>query len=667
MTRAAHVSEVESPPRLFFRIAPDPTYLRRSRERVRDYLCQHCSSEEAVGQVVLAVDEACTNALRHSGSREDLEIRLGFDHGDLIAEVRDHGRGFDIETFDPGDVPDPFAHDGRGLYLIRSLMDGLELSAEDGLLVRMVKRAMRRPAPHLAATRGGPDDVGADTEFTPPRRRAVIEELGEAFAALDWEYRFVHGNQAALDLYGLTLDEACGRTMWEVFPGAEALPIGQSIRRAMQLGISAIEEFLSPSLGRWVECRIYPASSGVSLFARDIDERKRREFALREARLHAELVASTTARLLSAEEPQRVVEDLCRDVMSHLGCHLFFNYLVDQHGGGLVLNAYAGIEAAEASSIEYLELGVAICGCAAAQAERVVSEDILHNGDARARFVRSHGVQVYAAHPLMARGEVLGTLSFGARDRTRFTEDELALMKTVSDQVAIAIDRDRAERELRRRDAEAAAQDERGRLARDLHDSVTQALFAASLKAEAALTLCDGELSSGAAETMGQVRRLNRGALAQMRTMLLELRGDPIENVPLRQLLQNLVETAESRASVDVGLTIIGEARVPSHLHRMLYRVTQEALNNVARHSKAMHATVELRAEEGHVALVVRDDGRGFEPGPFGPAHLGLRSMRERADEAGAELLIESALGEGTRIKLDWRFGAASRTDLPGA
>ena len=357
-----------------------------------------------------------------------------------------------------------------------------------------------------------------------------------------------------------------------------------------------------------------------------------------------------------------MVDDLCRDVMTHLGCHVFFNYLVEPQAGGMVLNAYAGIDSAEAGKIATLELGVAVCGCAAAQAERIVSEDIQHNGDERARLVRSYGVQVYAAHPLMVRGEVFGTLSFGARDRTRFTEDELALMKMVADQVAIAIDRDRAERELRRREAEAAAQDERGRLARDLHDSVTQALFAASLKAEA-LTTSDEQVSTGVAETIEQVRRLNRGALAQMRTMLLELRGDRIEDVPLRQLLQNLVETAESRAAVSVSLAMAGEPRIPCDLHVMLYRVAQEALNNVARHSRASHATVELEAEDGHVALLIDDDGCGFEPGEFGPTHLGLRSMRERAEEAGAELRIVSAPGEGTLVTLEWRGDPTSEAD----
>ena len=111
-----------------------------------------------------------------------------------------------------------------------------------------------------------------------------------------------------------------------------------------------------------------------------------------------------------------------------------------------------------------------------------------------------------------------------------------------------------AEQALREREAERAAQQERGRLARDLHDSVTQALFAATLKAEALIEAGDDpRLVAAAAE---EVRRLNRGALAQMRTLLLELRGDAVEAVPLPQLLRNVVEAAESRAGVKVILTL---------------------------------------------------------------------------------------------------------------
>ena len=200
---------------------------------------------------------------------------------------------------------------------------------------------------------------------------------------------------------------------------------------------------------------------------------------------------------------------------------------------------------------------------------------------------------------------------------------------------------------------EQAAQEERTRLARDLHDSITQALFAAALKAEA-LTQDDSApvRIAGMAE---EVRRLTRGALAQMRTLLLELRSQSPADVPIEQLLRNVAEATEGRANIVVDVELSGEGHLPRELHTAIYRVTQEALNNVVRHSGARRVSVELVCEPPRVCLVVHDDGCGFEPGPLPPTHFGLRSMRERAAEVGAELRLVSAPDEGTLVMLDWR------------
>jgi PAS domain S-box-containing protein len=207
---------------------------------------------------------------------------------------------------------------------------------------------------------------------------------------------------------------------------------------------------------------------------------------------------------------------------------------------------------------------------------------------------------------------------------------------------------------LRESERAAAAQEERSRLARDLHDSVTQALFAVSLRAES-LTQADALDSSPAiADAVQEVSQLSRSALAQMRTMLFELRGDPLDHVPIRQLLRNTVEATESRVDTAMKLTIDGDAQLPTGLYMAVYRITQEALNNVARHAKARHAWVDLKSSPSRVRLSVSDDGRGFDPGSVGPAHLGLRSMRERAAETGARLLIDSSPGKGTRVVLEW-------------
>jgi PAS domain S-box-containing protein len=221
------------------------------------------------------------------------------------------------------------------------------------------------------------------------------------------------------------------------------------------------------------------------------------------------------------------------------------------------------------------------------------------------------------------------------------------------------------EQALRESEADKAAQRERNRLARELHDSVTQALFAATIKAEA-LTL-DGELPVRSAEAVEDVRRLTRGALAQMRTLLLELRADPLEGIPVQQLLRHLVESIEGRVGTAVRLTIRGEADVPPVLNGTLYRIVQEALNNVARHAKAANAWVVLDAAAPAIHLVIGDDGRGFDAAAVDPGHLGLRSMRERAAEVGAELRLVSAPGEGTLVMLDWSDGAPALQSSSGS
>lgn len=154
-----------------------------------------------------------------------------------------------------------------------------------------------------------------------------------------------------------------------------------------------------------------------------------------------DLLSETASLLLLSDSPQDVVESLCCKVMAALDCHLFFNFLVDNEQDRLHLNACSGIPAEERLKIEWLDFGVAVCGCAARDACRIVAEDIANISDPRTELVKSYGVTAYACHPLMAHDRVLGTLSFGSRTKTAFTDDDLSLMKAVTDHVAIAIER----------------------------------------------------------------------------------------------------------------------------------------------------------------------------------------------------------------------------------
>jgi anti-sigma regulatory factor (Ser/Thr protein kinase) len=132
----------QAPPCLRFALSPKASRLLRARDRIRDYLTFHCSDQATVDDVVLAVEEACTNAIRHSGSQQEIELSLSFEGDDLLAVVKDQGRGFDVDAFDPDTVPALMATGGRGLFLIAHLMDECVLRCDGGLEVSMVKRAV---------------------------------------------------------------------------------------------------------------------------------------------------------------------------------------------------------------------------------------------------------------------------------------------------------------------------------------------------------------------------------------------------------------------------------------------------------------------------------------------------------------------------------------------
>jgi PAS domain S-box-containing protein len=177
--------------------------------------------------------------------------------------------------------------------------------------------------------------------------------------------------------------------------------------------------------------------------------RKRAEAIVSQSQARFKLLSETSSRLLASQTPQAIVQELCLQVMQHLDCQAFFNFMVDELMGKLHLNAYSGIPEEEARAIEWLDFGVAVCGCAARDGKRIVAEDIFHTADVRTELVKSYGIQAYACHPLEVQGKIIGTLSFGTKTRTHFSAEDLALMKTVADQVATAMEKLRLIDDLR--------------------------------------------------------------------------------------------------------------------------------------------------------------------------------------------------------------------------
>jgi len=265
---------------------------------------------------------------------------------------------------------------------------------------------------------------------------------------------------------------------------------------------------------------------------------------------------------------------------------------------------------------------------------------------------------VLLAVPLLLRDTVFGAMGFAYANRRSLGDNELRIARAFADQAALAIENAR----LRARIEETAIEAERTRLARDLHDSVTQSLFAASLKAEVLAELV-GSGSETALDAVEELRRLTRGALAGMRTMLLEMRADGLTQTPLPELVRHLVEASGSRIGADVRLSVDGSAGLPAEVQTVFYRVTQEALNNVARHARAHSVWVDLKLADKLTRLEVGDDGVGFEKAPADSGHFGLRNMRERAEAVGAHFEVVSGAGRGTVVTVEWPFGEGEADD----
>jgi len=194
---------------------------------------------------------------------------------------------------------------------------------------------------------------------------------------------------------------------------------------------------------------------------------------------------------------------------------------------------------------------------------------------------------------------------------------------------------------------------ERNRLARELHDAVTQTLFAASLIAEVLPDLWDMD-EAEARKATDELRQLSRGALAEMRSLLFELRPAALSQTRLCDLLRQLSEAVMGRKCLPISLNMVGDCEIPCEVKVEMYRIAQESLNNVVKYARATRVEINVRLEASQVHMEIKDDGVGFDPACVKPTSLGLRIMCERAEAIHAQLQVASQPGLGTTVSLDW-------------
>ncbi|HOU14186.1 MAG TPA: GAF domain-containing sensor histidine kinase [Anaerolineae bacterium] len=251
--------------------------------------------------------------------------------------------------------------------------------------------------------------------------------------------------------------------------------------------------------------------------------------------------------------------------------------------------------------------------------------------------------------PLVIKEEFYGNLGFYYAGSRQFSDEDIRLGMSFGNHAALAIENAR----LRVQAEQAAILQERSRLARDLHDSVTQLLYSLTLLAEAGRRLAQAGDLQRVDEAMVRLGEIGQQAFKEMRLLVYELRPLALENVGLVRALQQRLDTVERRAGVDAALTVTGEVCLPAPLEEELYHITQEALNNALKHAAATSIAVRIAADEKHIAIDISDDGKGLNLDAIGgEGGIGLSSMRERAAKLGGALNIVSLPGKGTNVNV---------------
>lgn len=447
--------------------------------------------------------------------------------------------------------------------------------------------------------------------------------------------------------------------------------------------VVAHQSLALPDLAQIDGLRSIPAQSGLRsllglpLFARGehaglliVFRTSPDAFTLRERRLleasadHIAL-ALDNARLFVAEQQRRKQSEALREgalaLTEALGPDEVLRRIVEQAGELM--------EAPQCAIYEYdaagnaLALRAAVPGHATALG-RIVAEAALASGQATcisdlqspqapsldgldAQMASSAGVCAILAAPLLVKGRAYGGIVlFYAAPRT-FRADELQLIEIFADQAALALEHARLVDQSR----QLAALEERQRIARDLHDSVSQTLFSLTLAAQAARTTIDADphAATGMLET---VQELATGALAEMRALIFELRPGALHEAGLVAALERFVGAFRSRTGIQVLLEL-EQRRLPPAVEEALYRIAGEALNNVSKHAAAGRVEIRLARGEQHVRMSVRDDGVGFAVDqPITGDHMGRHTMQERASALGGSCRITSVQGQGTTVEV---------------
>ena len=404
-----------------------------------------------------------------------------------------------------------------------------------------------------------------------------------------------------------------------------------------------------------LELRVHERTGDLSraneLLQQEIVERKRAEAAEKEQRVLAEALRDTASALNSTLNFEEVLDQILAN-LERVVRHPTGNIMLIQDGWARIVR-WRGYDAyipdqvmravrfpiSRSSHLRWMaETGLPLIIPDVNQYQRWV------------KLESSAWVRSYAGAPIRTGEQAIGFINLDSAEPGHFKMIHTEGLRAFVDQAAIAIEN----AHLYSQAQELAAVEARSRIAHDLHDAVSQTLWSACLIADGLPAVWDIDPAEGR-RNLETLRQMTRGALAEMRTLLLELRPSALAEVELGELLRQLTQAFMGRNRIPVSLTVKGRCMLLPEVQAALYRITQEALNNIARHAAASCVTVFLCHKAATVELGIVDNGIGFALDTIAPGHLGIAIMRERAESIGATLKIDSQIGYGTTVDITWK------------
>ena len=427
----------------------------------------------------------------------------------------------------------------------------------------------------------------------------ILESISDAFFSVDHEWRFTYINSKAEERWARSREELLGKNIWDAFPQAEGSQSHRQLRRAMEGGFATEFETVSPVFGTWIAGRVYPSRDGLSVYFRDVTERKRAE----EERARLAAIVESSDDVIIGKTLEGIITSWNK------GAERIYGYSAAEAVGKSVSMLVPPERPNEIPRIlESVRRG----------------EKVDHFETVRmTKDGRRLDISLTVSPIRNSAGDIIGASAI-ARDITERKRTEEAL------------------KELR--------EVERSRIARDLHDGVLQDLSYTAAAME--LIMLDAE-GTGLEEKLQRAIQAARRAAEGLRAAVNDLHVKEERDRTFPELIESLVEKNRGMArGYEIELEV-GEglpATTPGDVGTEILRVLQEALTNARRHSEAGNVKVRLSEVGDELVAEVDDDGRGFGPGT--KPGVGLRSMRERAAALGGKLEIESQVGRGTRVRL---------------